>query len=260
MRRARQSHPSPYTPLFRSPTRFNFLSVGQWLPQVPGEDRKGIGLLLATFCKAFKGNAEVGLILKTFCTNNSSPDRFVTERRVRAIRGDNPLPYVHLLHGDMSDIELAQLYTHPDVKAFVSCTSGESWGRTAAEAIACDLPLLITGWSGHMDYICPEYTTLFDYQLHTIPRSVCVRGIYEPTMQWACPDPEDIARKLKRCYNGYTTAVAWAKQQGKIFRATWNKNVTDTQLIAAVDSVVAAPSSVLSDVSPASTLLETSRC
>ena len=48
------------------------------------------------------------------------------------MRGDK-LPNVYLLHGDLTDEEMNQLYNHPKVKAHLTFTHGEGFGRPLLE-------------------------------------------------------------------------------------------------------------------------------
>jgi glycosyltransferase involved in cell wall biosynthesis len=220
-------------------TPFNFLSGGQWQQQQAGSDRKGIGNLISWFVDAFEDNKEVGLILKTFIVNNSSSDNYFTADRIRQLKRGQEYPRIYLLHGDFLEEEMAQLYRHPKVKAFVSPTSGEGWHRMLAEAISCDLPALVTGWSGHMDFVNPNYVTLFEYKIQDVHPSVWSRGLYEPGMGWAILDEEDVKRKMHRCFNGHSVAREKAAEMGKLFRANWSKQITARKLLDIFDTIFA---------------------
>jgi hypothetical protein len=58
-------------------SEFNFLHVGQWGSGGFGEDRKNIALMLKIFLETFKGNKNVGLVLKTSMAKNSDFDNEV---------------------------------------------------------------------------------------------------------------------------------------------------------------------------------------
>lgn len=217
-------------------TTFNFLCVGQWMQQGPGEDRKGIGLLLQLFAREFEKDEHVGLVLKATSINSSSPDSYFTRNRLNEIKAEKPFPKIYLVHGDMNDNELAQLYR--GTQAFVMPTSGEGWGRPILEAASCDLPILVTGWSGHMDFVDGNYATLFDYKLGQVPRSNWSQGLFQPTMQWAFPDPEDIVRKMRRCVEKYDVAKERAVKLGEIVRTKWSRKITDEVLVKVFDSII----------------------
>lgn len=220
-------------------TDFNFITAGQWIVNPVGEDRKQIGLLLKWFCEVFEDNKDVGLFLKTFSQNNSSPDLYFTKERIESIKNKRPFPKIYLFHGDMSDQGMSVLYKNS--KAFVLATSGESWGRTISEAIACDVPILVTGWSGYMDFVTPELSTLFEYDMVDVPPSVLRQRIYQPGMRWALPKEQDVKRKLRRCYEKYSIAKERAVENGKNFRAIWNKEATGAKLVDIVSQVIANP-------------------
>ena len=69
------------------------------------------------------------------------------------------LPNIYLLHGDLTLEQMALLYNLPKVKAMLSCTHGEGFGRPLAEATCCDLPVIASNWSGQMDFLNPKQST-----------------------------------------------------------------------------------------------------
>ena len=48
------------------------------------------------------------------------------------------------------------LYNHPKVKAHVSFTRGEGFGRPLLEATISGKPMVVSAWSGHMDFLNPD--------------------------------------------------------------------------------------------------------
>ena len=222
--------------VFKFDTEFNFISSGQWLLGSLGDDRKGIGKLIKVFCETFADREEVGLILKTSTSNVSSPDYYFTKQRIKAIKKDIKFPKIHLVHGDLTEQEMRDLYYCSN--AFVSLTSGESWFRPLAEAVACDIPVLVTGWSGHMDYIKKDMATVFDYKLAEVPKSVYSTDVFLPGMNWAYPDLDSVKNKLRRCVNNYPIAKERAVKLGKDFRNNFSKKITDAKLVDVFDLVI----------------------
>ena len=100
---------------------FCFLSTGHWLAGNLGEDRKDIGMLLKVFLEGFKNRENTpALILKTSGATFSVMDREDIIKKINTIRNDiraDKLPNVYLLHGDLSDEEMNQMYNHPKVKS-----------------------------------------------------------------------------------------------------------------------------------------------
>ena len=219
-------------------TPFNFLTGGMYIGNTPENDRKGIGKLIRLFCDAFADTPDVGLIVKSTSMNNASPDWVLTRSKIEAIKKEREFPRVYLLHGEISDQQLASLYRHPKVKAFASCTSGESWGRMVAEAAASDLPLLVTGWSGYKDYLFEGAVTYFDYDLAEVAPEAMGQGLFFPQMKWAWAKDDSVKHLLKRCYKGYTVAQEWVVNQGVHVRTKWNKKVTDKLLVDTFDRII----------------------
>lgn len=231
--------------LEKLPTEFNFLTGGMWIGQQPLGDRKGIGLVIKLFQEEFAQDLNVGLIVKTSSMNNASPDHWLTSQKLLAIRQGRTTPPIYLLHGEISDQELAQLYTHPKVRAFVTPHSGEAWGRMAAEAAACDLPVIATKWSGTADFLKPDVYFGIEYELGDVPQQAYAPGLFQPGMKWAYPKIESVRAQMRLCYTSYETiAVGMATAQGEHIRTKWSKAVTDKLLVETFLAIL-KPSSII---------------
>ena len=142
-----------------------FLFVGQWTHGGLYNDRKDIGNLIKTFCNTFKNNNENDkpcLILKTSGASYSTVDRFDMLSRIRKIRKSigQGAPNVYLLHGELNENEMNALMNHEKIIAHVSFTHGEGYGHPILLASLSGKPLLVSNWSGHLDYLNPQYTNL----------------------------------------------------------------------------------------------------
>ena len=137
---------------------FCYLFVGHWLKGDIGHDRKDIGMMIKTFCETFKRKSKhnrPGLILKTSHATFSIKDRFQIEQRIQQLikpYGNNA-PNIYLLHGDLEDAEMNSLYNHPKVKAMVSFTKGEGFGRPLLEFGLTGKPIIASNWSGQVDFL-----------------------------------------------------------------------------------------------------------
>jgi glycosyltransferase involved in cell wall biosynthesis len=217
---------------FELPTTFNFLTAGQWMP---GIDRKGITLLINEFCEQFKDNEEVGLIVKTFCKNVSSADRYITEERLVNIKRGRKLPHVYLIHGDMSDEEMWGLYTSPNVHAFVLPTSGEGFGRMHMEAAVAGLPIITTRWSGMLDFLTPETATLLDFDLVPIPQTQYWPPIFVSGQRWARPNIDQLRYHMKRIVSRYSTYVEKAKRGVEFVKPRFTQKKFEEELLNMLD-------------------------
>lgn len=220
------------------PTKFNFLTVGQWIQGEVGQDRKNIPATIMTVLDTFIDNPDVGIVVKTYMHNQSSPDRYALLERMSEILGPAAKGRVHFLHGTMTNDELARLYHHPQIKAFVSLTHGEGYFRPLAEAAACDLPIIVTGYSGHMDYVDPHLAAIVEYEMGQVPPSMWAPELLGPGQTWANPNYENAKNRLKRCYDRYEIARDRADKLGVVIRSDWSLTRSDTLLVDAVETAI----------------------
>ena len=154
---------------------FCFLYTGHWLRGNLGEDRKNTALLVKTFLETFKGpgKKKPALVMKTNHVNYSLLDREEILKRINRIKDNftDNLPNIYIIHGEMTDDEMNQLNNDNKVKAFVSFTKGEGYGRPLAEAAITGKPVITTNWSGHIDFIRPEYNVLIGGELKNVHES-----------------------------------------------------------------------------------------
>lgn len=202
---------------FDIPESFAYLFVGHWLSGNLGEDRKNVGLLVKAFYETFKNKRKKpALILKTASGSPSHMDRDSIIKRIKDIQftvNSNDLPNVYLLHGDFSDEEMNSLYNHSKVKAMVSLTKGEGFGRPLLEFSLTKKPILTTNWSGHTDFLNPEFTTLLGGNLTKVDNSAVIPNMILPEAEWFSVNHAEMGHKLKDMFENYKKYVDGAKRQ-----------------------------------------------
>jgi glycosyltransferase involved in cell wall biosynthesis len=197
---------------------FAYLFVGHWIGNGPiGEDRKNISLLVKGFYETFKNkNNPPALILKTSTVGSSYMDRDDIIKRIQAIKSTvkaSKFPNVYLLHGEFSDTEMNEIYNHPKVKAMVNLTKGEGFGRPLLEFSLTNKPILTTGWSGHTDYLNPEFTTLLKGNLTKIHPSAA-NNMLLADAEWFSVDYSQLGHYLKDMFENYKNYTDKGKRQG----------------------------------------------
>jgi len=184
-------------------TNKNFLFVGRWLQGGLGNDRKNIGLTIRTFLETFLGVSDVGFILKTSHTHESIMDKYELKRKINDIRKSIPnpnnkqFPPIYILHGYLTNQEMAQLYNHPSVIAYLSAHHGEGWGMPITEAMACNVPVILTPWSGNTDYMTNFNTIAVSFDMGNVPGDAQWGEIFVDGMQWANPRMDNLSQILK---------------------------------------------------------------
>jgi glycosyltransferase involved in cell wall biosynthesis len=199
---------------------FNYLVVGHWLPGEVGEDRKNIGYTIKAFLETFKNKPKAkrpGLILKVQAGSGTSIiDRDAVLDKIDAIRktvkGD--LPNIYVLHGDLSDAEMNELYNHTKVKAMVTLTKGEGFGRPLLEFSLVNKPIIASAWSGHVDFLDKDFVKYVGGILTPVHPSAAVDKMILRESSWFTPDPVEIGRALKDVYDDYDKWKTNAKRQG----------------------------------------------
>jgi glycosyltransferase involved in cell wall biosynthesis len=200
------------------PEKFAFLFVGHWLHGEFGEDRKNVSLLLKAFYETFKNRPNPpALILKTSLAGSSYMDRREIQKRIDTIRktvNSKNIPNVYVLHGEFSDLEMNELYNHPKVKAMISLTKGEGFGRPLLEFSFVNKPIIASGWSGHLDFLNPEFTGLIPGELKPIHPSAQSKDMLIENSQWFSPNLGNVGLLLKDVLDNYDNWKVKAKRQG----------------------------------------------
>jgi len=188
-------------------TDFNFLFVGHWLKGKLGQDRKDVGMVIRTFATVFKylpKDKRPGLILKTSHAGFSVIDRETVREKIENVTkelGDD-IPPIYLLHGDLKDTEMAQLYNHSKVKAMVSFTKGEGYGRPLAEFASTGKPIMVSNWSGQVDFLPKEHTVLLEGQLTSVDKTAADKFLLKES-KWFTVNYSDAANKMYKVFNEY---------------------------------------------------------
>jgi glycosyltransferase involved in cell wall biosynthesis len=220
---------------------FCYLFVGHWIKGDLGEDRKDISGLIKTFLETFKNTkARPALLLKTSSANSSIMDREEILDKIRAIEdlvgGD--LPSIYLLHGDLTDEEINELYNHPKVKAFVSFTKGEGYGRPLLEASIAQKPVIASNWSGHTDFLDSEMSILLPGSIKQIHPSAVVPNMLLAESSWFTVDYKKASDILVDVYKNNKKYIDRAKKQSYRSRTEFSLEKMSEKLLSILDSKV----------------------
>ena len=223
---------------------FCFLYTGHWLPGAFGEDRKNTGLMIKTFLETFNnlGRKKPALVLKTNHVNYSLIDREQILKKINNIRdqvGGNP-PNIYLLHGEMTDEEMNQLNNDPKVKAFISFTKGEGYGRPLAEAAITGKPVIVSNWSGHIDFINPNYNILIGGELKNIHKSASNQFLLKES-QWFNINTEVASKAMKDVLKNYKKYFEQSRKQTQYLKNNFSFNKMTEKLNSLLPKVESAP-------------------
>jgi len=203
---------------------FCFLYVGHWLQGRIGQDRKDTGMLVKVFCETFRNmKKQPALIMKTSTASFSVIDRENMLNRINEIKSQvkGKCPNVYLVHGDFTDDEMNGLYNHPKVKAHVTFTHGEGFGRPLLEASLSGKPVIAPKWSGHVDFLDSRYAVMLDGNMQKVQKGSFPDQFFVEGSDWFTVDyrkASQVFRKIYRSYKKYTSnAKRLATQNAKNF-------------------------------------------
>ena len=137
------------------------------------------------------------------------------------------LPNIYLIHGEISDDQMNELYNHSKVKVMVSHTKGEGFGRPLLEFTTTGKPIIASGWSGHTDFLKPELTTLVGGSLDKVHPSAAVEKIILPESSWFTPNDLEVSRAYKETFKKYKIKL----QNSKKLRRNTLDNFTYTHMV-----------------------------
>eukprot|EP00041_Stephanoeca_diplocostata_P020147 m.444507 g.444507 ORF g.444507 m.444507 type:complete len:313 (+) comp21489_c0_seq26:1200-2138(+) len=168
-------------------TSTQFLSIFKW------ETRKGWEILLEAYVSEFSAEDNVRLVLLTnaFHTNADLSDQVQAFVERLTAKGTSSPPYIEVIDTHVAEKDLPYLYKMSDV--FVLPSHGEGWGRPHVEAMAMQVPVIATNWSGPTAYL--DETNGFPLSIDGL---VTVReGPFRKFNKWAQPSTAHLRQLLR---------------------------------------------------------------
>lgn len=180
---------------------FMYLFVGKW------EFRKGITILIESFCREFKSHENVVLAILTSSyhssddfhseikkiinrlSDNNNNNNKAGDNRVKSDNTEsdhnldiNNLPKIILLN-NIPQVLMPMLYSV--VNILVQPSYGEGWGRPHVEAMSVGIPIIATNWSGPTEY-------LNEYNGYPLRYDRLVDSVDWKSHKWAQPSIEHL--------------------------------------------------------------------
>ena len=220
---------------------FNFLYVGHWLQGALGEDRKDTGMLVKVFLETFKNQKnKPGLIMKTGGATFSVLDRETIIHKINSIKAEikGELPNIYVVHGDFTDEEMNELYNHPKVKAHVTLTHGEGFGRPLLEATISQKPVIAPNWSGHLDFLPKSSAVLLNGGLQPVGKGSVPADFYVDGSQWFTVNYQGASMVLKDVYKNYKQYTLNAKKLGIVNKSKFSLDAMTKKLGEILDRYV----------------------
>ena len=196
-------------------------------------------MLVKVFLETFKNQKnKPGLILKTSGASFSVLDREEMIKKIKNIKesvsGD--LPNVYLLHGDLSDNEINDLYNHPKVKAHVNITHGEGFGRPLLEASISGKPVIASSWSVHLDFLNSKQSVLVSGQMVDVPKSSFPENMRVDGAQWFTANYQQVSSYMKDVFKNYKKYSNNSLKLGKVNQSLFSLKKMTSELDKILDN------------------------
>lgn len=206
--------------------RFTFLSIFTF------QHRKNPETLLRAYWEEFSAKDNVRLIIKTGGFARHENERWIRRRiaaykaRLKMRKTTAPL---QIIARPMNEKAIRDLYRQAHV--FVLPTRGEGVGLPFLEAMASGIPVIATGWGGHMDFLNPRNAYLVKYRLRP-PAESMKRAISRPFRSlfaekgqlWAEPDLKSLKAQMRAAYaNPRLCRLKGARARRDAMKLTWKR-------------------------------------
>jgi len=172
---------SPLGPTIRDFGKEYFLfgSVFEWVP------RKMPELMIRAFQEEFTKNEQVCFLLRTTHPNITNVMEFVRQKYhdPRLLVLTNPIP------------DITAFYRGLD--CYISCTGGEGFGQTLAEAMACGIPTIGSRHSGNLDFMNDMNSWLVDVEPWSPVEDPMIPN---EDFQWRRPKVTSIRKAMREVY------------------------------------------------------------
>lgn len=174
-------------------------------------DDKFVFLFMFDFDSAIDRKNPLGLIKAFKRAFGETTDVLLYVKSVHGNRHSEDLASVYRAASGQPNIILSDaVYTRREINALIHFTDcytslhrSEGFGLPIAEAMKAAKPVIVTGYSGNMDFTTPENSFLVNYRLVRIERE----GPYPKGYVWAEPDLDQAAEQMRSVYKNRDAAV-----------------------------------------------------
>ena len=200
---------------------FRFLTVGKY------EERKSLNETIEAFAQMYANTDAIELIIKSNYFVNHDEKLQQLQKKINDLKLTN----VHVVWGDMTDAEVANLYRSCDI--FILPTKAEGWGLPLIEAAASGMPIITTPYSGQMEFLNHIRSSVLDvdYVLTEVNCPEFQKYYPDPDNdwgKWARPDVFSISQAMQSACRDYWSGLYEnAQKNSKIIRNSysWQKSV-----------------------------------
>lgn len=156
-------------------------------------ERKNPAAAVRAFQKAFPKGEDAVFLLKVSRAHHASGPQW--EAVTRAASED---VRIRLMHEHLDRRDLWELFASIDT--FLSLHRAEGLGLGIMEAMAVGKPVVVTAWSGNMDFTDQANALLVPFEKIAVANVTNANYAGMPHLRWAEPDIDEAARSLRSLY------------------------------------------------------------
>ncbi len=195
--------------------------------------RKGIAEIFEAFTKEFSNKEDVALILKVL----PSYHRADIQADIKNLYYEPNRAPISVWETILPNYLVGGFYTMG--QCFIFPTRGEGFGLPPLEALACGVPVITTGYSGHMDYLLRGGRPLpgVEFIKYKIKKFDGSDSIYYHGFNWALPDVSHLRRLMRKVYENYAHYKSGAMESSKYIRKNWSWSTRADLVISRLERI-----------------------
>lgn len=183
-------------------------------------NRKGIDVVIKAFEKTFSGNDNVQLVLKLNKIYNKEQN---VQREIAKLLKNPDSVNISVITQDLTEEEMVELYNKSHF--LVNAHRSEGFGIHILQAMACGIPVIVTGKSGNMDFCSADNSLLIDTDG---PERWSPLKYPYTNAKWFEPSQKHLEQLLIKGYEDYEQLSKLAIENSETIRKEWTwKSVVD---------------------------------
>ncbi|MEK7432381.1 MAG: glycosyltransferase family 4 protein [Cyanobacteriota bacterium] len=181
--------------------KFKFLFVGGII------HRKGVDILIKAYLEEFNKNENVSLVIKTFGSKSYYKAESIIEKIYSQV-DNKEKPEIIIINENIKIEDIPFLYSICD--CYVQPYRAEGFGMPIAEAIACELPVIVTGFGPAKEFSSNETSFFIDYEI---------------IQDYAEPNLDNLKKNMRYVFNNINKIKKKTKLSSKkiIEKLSWSK-------------------------------------
>ncbi len=177
------------------------------------EDRGGVQYLLKAYAEEFKKDENVELLLKL---NPSYIQPQMAKQKIDELKLPKDSAKIKICCANITQSEICKLYNQSDL--CVCATRAEAFDLGTAEAMACGLPVITTGYGGQIEHMNNDCGAFIDYELQEVKGDISYEGIKQ-----AIPNTQHLKKLLRAAFSQRDKTQEKGKQAQEFISSwTWD--------------------------------------